>query len=174
MKKLSISEWKEFQIKLIAMPEISTPREILKEILGWFLNNSEIILDSPFSSYGLERYLGLEIDRYPVDISPMRGAEFEHFKKAIKRYSPREADSIARYLRDTLESLVVLEVDNQCARCEHWGRKAYKSVREERIVFECGQCGFASYADGSSATSDETTFASIADLKNAGLIYNNQ
>lgn len=170
MKALLPSAWTELQRTVSAMPESSDPREILSTLLTWLAKNSETVCDEPFLSYGLDRFLGLDIDSYPFDMSSMRGAEFEHFKKVIKRYSSEDAENIARYLRDTLESLIVLEVDRQCPRCESWGMGAYKDCRDERIIFECRQCGFASYSDGVRASHAETTFSSIEDLRKVGLI----
>lgn len=170
MMKILPSQWMDFQKMVAVMPNDSEPIEVLKSILRWLMDNSEIILSEPFLSYKLGRFLDLQLDCYPVDMSSIRGAEFDHFKKVIKKYNSQDAESIARYLRDTLESLVVLEVDKDCPKCEHWGVGAYKSCHDERIVFECRQCGYVFDADSANESTDEFTFASIEDLRRAGLL----
>jgi hypothetical protein len=170
MRTLMPSQWIEFQKTVAAMGDNSSPREILNTILNWLRRYSEIFSSEPFASYGFYRFLLLKEENCPVKKSSMHGVEFENFKKIIKKYRTKDTESIARYLRDTLEILVVMEVDRQCPRCGCWGMGVYKNSQDGRIAFECRQCGFASYLDGSRVSANELTFASNDDLRNTGLM----
>jgi hypothetical protein len=170
MKNLMSSQWVEFQNAIAAMADNSSSQEILNAILNWLSQYSEVLASEPFATYGFERFLILKDGNYPVEKSSMHGVEFEHFKKIIKKYGAKEVESIARYLRDTLEALVVMEVDRKCPKCENWGMGVYKNSQDGRIALECRQCGFASYLDGSRVGANELTFASNDDLRGAGLI----
>jgi hypothetical protein len=100
----------------------------------------------------------------------MHSGEFKHFKTIIKKYKAKDSESIARYLRDALENLVVIEVDRQCPRCKCWGLNAYKNRKDKKIAFECPQCGFARNMEGIAISTNEITFATNDDLRRAGLI----
>lgn len=170
MKKLMPSQWIEFQNTIAAMADDSSPREILNTILSWLRRYPEIFSGEPFVAYSFHRFLALKEENYPVETSTMHGKEFEHFKKIIKKYRAKDTESIGMYLRDTLETLVVMEVDEQCSRCGRSGLGVYKSDQDGRIAFECRQCGFAKYVDGSRVSANELTFASVDDLRSVGLI----
>ena len=79
-------------------------------------------------------------------------------------------ECIARYLRDTLEALAVMEVDKQCPRCKCWGLNVYKDKESKEIIFECAQCGYLRDMDGNGIKVKELVFASDEDLHSAGLV----
>ena len=170
MRKLMRSQWTEFQNTISVMDDKSSPREILSVILSWLRKSPETFSTGEFSVYGVNRFLELREENYPVESSPMRGVEFSHFKKIIEKYSHNDIENIARYLRDTLETLVVVAADRQCPRCERWGLGVYKNANDGRMAFECRQCGFAVYSDGSIVGANELTFASTENLDGIDLI----
>lgn len=169
MKKLTSSQWGDFQNAIASLPDRSLPQEILITILDWLRRNFEICSSEPFASYRLDRFLELNVKNCPTEAPPMEGTEFEHFKKIMKKYTAKDTENIAMYLRDTLESLVVLEVNKQCLKCERWGLGAYKNGRDGRIAFECRHCGIATYLDGTRVGPDELTFACNDDLREIDL-----
>lgn len=170
MKKLMRNQWDEFQRAIAAMYDNALPRDIANAILTWLRQYPETFLNGPFSDYSFDRFLSLQEEDYPVEVSRMRDAEFINFKKIIKKYSAEDAESIARFLRDTLETLVVLMVDKQCPRCEASEMGIYKNSEDGRIAFECRQCGFANYLDGAKVGTKKLTFALTENLHEAGFI----
>lgn len=170
MRKLMRSQWTEFQNAIAAMDDNSSPRAILSVILSWLRKYPETFSTGEFSVYGVNRFLELREENCPVETSPMHGDEFAHFRNIIKKYGQNDIESIARYLRDTLETLVVMEADRQCPRCERWGMGIYKNSNDGRMAFECRQCGFAVYSDGSRVGANELTFASTENLNGIDLI----
>ncbi|WP_073222821.1 hypothetical protein [Massilia sp. CF038] len=170
MSKLTRSQWAEFQNTMAEMDDDSSPREILNVILGWLRKNSEIFSDEPFSIFGINRFLELREENCPVESSPMHGVEFANFRKIIKKYGCDDIENIARYLRDTLETLVVMEADRQCPRCERWGMGIYTNSEDGRMAFECRQCGYGVYTDGSRVGANELTFASTEGLRGIDLL----
>jgi len=170
MKTLISRQWTEFQKTVAAMADNSSSREILNTILNWLRRYPEIFSGEPFVAYRFDRFLVLKDENCPVETSSMRGVEFEHFKKIINKYRCEDTENIARYLRDTLETLIVMEVERECPRCGGWGMGVHKNSQDGRMAFECRQCGFASYIDGSRVSANELSFASNDDLRNAGMM----
>lgn len=170
MKALLQTQWVEFQDSIAAMDDNSSARQILNVILSWLRQYPQVFLNHPYSDYAFDRFGSLVEADCPVERSPMHGAEFVAFKRIIANTRVRDAESIARYLRDTLETLVLLEVDRQCPRCQNCIMHVYKNRYDGRTAFQCRQCGFAHYLDGSRVGANELTFAFNEDLHRAELI----
>lgn len=170
MQRLTSTQWCEFKKTIGGMPNDAKPREILNAILSWLRQYSEIFSCDPFLFYQFNKFININDKNLPVEASPMHGIEFENFRKIIYRYKMKDIESIARYLRDVLERLIILEVDRQCPRCDYWGLGIFKDSKDGRVIFECKQCGFSMYEDGSRANDSEFSFAESDDLRNAGLI----
>lgn len=149
MKKLSKRKLDEFFMQLDELSVTSSPREILSVILGWMRSNREIYSHIPFSDDHLTDMLKLDADIYPVEYSPLYGAEFIHIRNCFKRYKHgyKDQNGLSRLLRYTLESLLFFEVDLSCLSCDRGGLLVLKNEQENKFFYECRQCGQLHHVD---------------------------
>ena len=49
-----------------------------------------------------------------------------NFKSIILKRQARDVEAIARFLRDTVEELATVEIDEQCPKCESEGMRFYR------------------------------------------------
>ena len=132
-KKLCI----ELQEKVSGISDDATSDNILSNILSCLKNHSSTVALEPFSSYSIDRFLELKEDDYPVEYSLIQGCEFIAFKRNLLRYNPSDTENIARILSETLESLVVLNLEVGCTNCNHFGLGVYYDETLESFFYEC-------------------------------------
>lgn len=140
MKKLSQKILNDLFEQLDSLSITAKPKEILTTLLEWLRLNAEILNEKPFIDDGLNESLNLNPDIYPVEHSPLHGAEFIHFKNTIKKYTYKDKEPISMFLRQALDSLFLLEVDVYCPNCESSGFFVWKSETYNELVYECKQC----------------------------------
>ncbi|WP_157160308.1 hypothetical protein [Cupriavidus sp. BIS7] len=162
--------WTEFQASVIALDDNPGRRELLALILEWIRKSPKIFDAEPFASYGLGNFAKLHEDEMPVEHSAFVMDDVKHFKETVSRYDARKSDSIARFIRDTLEDLITIEVDRQCPNCRSDFMLAFTGRQKMSLAFVCKICGHSHYSDGSPIVADTLDYASTEYLRQAGLI----
>lgn len=170
MRSLPVCVWREFQLAVMLLSEESSLRDVLGVILSWIRGNYECFTVEPFSSYGFDEFSRVDENLMPVDCSSFLPGDITHFKKVILEYQPKEVESIARFLRDTMEALITVEVDRQCPRCESDGMRVFIGRHNGLLAYQCNVCGHSHYIDGSRVEIGGLEFASEVSLRSAGLI----
>lgn len=170
MQSLPVHVWRELQLAVMQLSEESSLREILMVILSWVRGNYKYFTVEPFSSYGLDGFSHVNENLMPVDYSSFSPSDIAHFKKVILEYQAREVESIARFLRDAMEALLTLEVDQKCPRCESYGMRIFIGRHNGLLAYQCNICGHSHYIDGSRVEVGGLEFADEVKLRNAGLI----
>ena len=162
--------WAEFQASVTALGENPDRRAFLALILDWIRKNPKIFNTEPFTNYGICDFAKIHEDEMPVEYSAFVADDFRHFKETITRYDTRKTDSIARFIRDTLEELITIEVDRQCPNCHSNFMLAFTGRQKMMLAFVCKVCGHSHYSDGGAVGTDTLDYASADDLRQAGLI----
>lgn len=163
--------WTGFKASVIALGNNPSRREILALILDWTRKNSKLLDTEPFASYGLMNFINLNEGEMPVEHSAFTNDDFRHFKETISKYNPDKTDSIARFIRDTLEELIVIEVDKTCPNCHSDFMLVFLSKQKMELALVCKICGHSNYLDGSAiGEADKLDYASRDSLWRAGLI----
>lgn len=168
MNYISPKIWKEFQQALNDLKEDAKPSETLAMVLEWMRKYPNIFNKPPFSLYLLSRYLEIDVQEYPIEysIAAMNNNWLSHTKRISSRYQSKDVEHIARFLSKTLESLLIIEIEDvNCPVCAHGGVNIYANkITPSRLAFECGQCGNAWYMDGVKVSIGEIDFAKTANL----------
>ncbi|MDM9645787.1 hypothetical protein [Rhizobium sp. S163] len=170
MRKLPKSIWIDFQRSVSGLNDKSSPREVLETVLNWLRNNEEMLSDGPFAAYGFGRFIAMDEHKLPVQHSSMIPSDIPHFRDIILRYNEYDLEPIARFLSDTIEEIVVLQVARPCQNCGFNSMKVYTSSFTGLLAFECSVCGYAEYSNGVKIQSDRLDFADTLTLEAAGLL----
>ncbi len=170
MKALSPKVWHELQAAVASLNDESSVMDVLGIILSWLRRNHECFSVEPFSVYGLNELSRANEKLMPVDFSTFRVGDVKHFRKVILGYRAKDVDAIARFLRDTLEELITIEVDGQCPRCESMGRRIFIGKQNGLLAFQCNVCGRAHYSDGSKVEIGGLEFIDEVRLRELGLV----
>lgn len=162
--------WEEFQQTIASTNDDSQPEEIFSLIKDWLIRYDNLLLLDEIKAYSLRKHIELDIIRYPLKHSSLKGDEFKVFKRNIA--SPnRNLLGIARIIRDTLEQLVVVEADEYCPQCGKYGLGIYQESHSKTIVLECNQCGYAMYKNKQKYNvGEEITPATEESLRLSGYI----
>jgi hypothetical protein len=162
--------WREFQSAVDKLNEKSTPREVLGIMLAWLRSRHDFFTKQPFCNYGFAQIMKMKEESLPVEYSRL---DILHFKKIILSYdyaSAKNVESIAGFLRDSIEELVTLEVEKQCPNCESWDMVFYVGKYNGLLAYVCRVCGHSRYLDGSKVGTDELDFVYNNKLKEVGMI----
>lgn len=170
MTRFFSRQWAEFKQTILTMDNASPPSSILHEILTWLRNYPDMASNKSFKLFRIDQYITLDEKNYPICKSSLRDADFEALKRNVERHQANNVDGIAMLLRDALERLLVLDLDEPCPNCKQYGLGIYYDKQDKRIAYECNRCGFAKYLDGSKVPDNRLTFATNDDLRNAGLL----
>lgn len=170
MRTLPIKIWHEFQSAVETLSDETPLRQVLEVILFWMRSNRKHLPGEPFSVYGFENFSKLDERQIPVEYSSFKVSDFINFKNTILKRQARDVDSIARFLRDTIEALATVEVDEQCPRCESEGMRAFIGKHNGLLAYQCNVCGYSHYSDGSRVENGGLEFASERQLRELGLI----
>lgn len=170
MRTLPIKIWHEFQLAVATLNDETPLRQVLEVILFWMGNNRKYLAGEPFSVYGFDSFAKLDESELPVEYSSFKVADLINFKSVILKRQARDVDSIARFLRDTIEELATVEVDEQCPRCESEGMRAFIGKQNGLLAYQCKVCGYSHYSDGSRVENSGLEFASEWQLRELGLI----
>ncbi|QXH58831.1 hypothetical protein [Pseudomonas maumuensis] len=170
MRSLPVQVWRELQLAVMPLSEESSLKDVLVVILSWLRGNYKWFTVEPFSIYGFDEFLHVNEDIMPVDYSSFLPSDIGHFKKVVLKYQAKEAESIARFLRDTMEALITIEIDKQCPRCESDGMRVFIGRHNGLLACQCNVCGNSHYIDGSKVEVGGLEFASEVILRGAGLI----
>jgi Zn finger protein HypA/HybF involved in hydrogenase expression len=170
MRSLPIHVWREFQLAVMLLSEESSLRDVLGVILSWIRRNHRYLAVDPFSSYGFDEFAHVNESLMPVDFSSFSPADIVHFKKVIFEYQAKEVEFIARFLRDTMEALITVEVDKQCPKCESDGMRVFMGKHNGLLAYQCNVCGHSHYIDGSKVELGGLEFANELNLRSVGLI----
>ncbi|MDD1020245.1 hypothetical protein M5G24_14625 [Pseudomonas sp. TNT2022 ID1048] len=170
MRSLPMHVWRELQSAVMLLSEESSLRDVLVVILSWVRGNYKYFTVEPFSSYGFDEFSHVNENLMPVDYSSFSPSDIAHFKKVILEYQAKEAESIARFLRDTMEALITVEVDKKCPRCESDGMRVFIGRHNGLLAYQCNVCGHSHYIDGSKVEVGGLEFADEVKLRNIGVI----
>lgn len=170
MRSLSPKIWYELQSAVTNMSGKSSARDMLDVILLWLRRNYDYFSVEPFTSYGLYELSNVDEKLMPVEFSTFRLSDLAHFKSVILRYKAKDVEAIARFLRDTLEELVTIEIDEQCPSCDSHGMRIFIGKQNGLLAFQCNVCGHAYYSDGSKVEAGGLDFVSEVRLRELGLI----
>jgi hypothetical protein len=127
-------------------------------------------MDEPFSIYGFDRMMNVNEEVMPVEFSTLKSKEVLHFRGVILKYQAKNVESIAIFLRDSIENLITIEADRRCPLCDCWGMTPYVGKHNGFLAFQCKTCGHANYENGNKVGPGELEFATIKNLKEFGLI----
>ncbi|WP_086936648.1 MULTISPECIES: hypothetical protein [Pseudomonas] len=169
MGGLPTKVWGEFQSAVSALADEASSRQILELILHWIRSNYQYLDCEPFTTYGFDRVMKVNERAMPVERSCFTAVDLMNFKNTIMKRQPREGEAIARFLRDTIEELITVEVDEQCPRCKSDGGRIFIGRYNGLLACQCGVCGYSHYSDGTRVKSDELDFASEIQLRELGL-----
>ncbi|KTB65124.1 MULTISPECIES: hypothetical protein [Pseudomonas] len=170
MRSLPVYVWRELQLAVMLLSEESSLRDVLGVVLLWVRGNYKYFTVEPFSSYGIDEFSHVNESLMPVDYSSFLPSDITRFKKVILEYQAKDVESIARFLRDTIELLVTVEVDKQCPRCESGGMRVFIGRHNGLLAYQCNVCGHSRYIDGSKVEVGGLEFVSEVMLRNVGLI----
>ncbi|MGF6154098.1 hypothetical protein [Pseudomonas fluorescens] len=170
MRPLPSKLWLELQSAVSVLDEQSPSRMVLEIVLGWLRRNYDVFMKEPFSSYGFDQFINVDEKSLPVEYSPLKGRDILHFKKIILSRQARDVEAIARFLRDSIESLAALEVDKQCPKCECWGMVVYIGRLNKLLAYQCKVCGYSQYSDGTRVGVGELDFVGVDRLRESGMI----
>ncbi|KTC19280.1 hypothetical protein AO391_21645 [Pseudomonas marginalis ICMP 9505] len=170
MRTLPIKIWHEFQSVVESLSDETPPRQVLQVILFWMRSNHKHLAGEPFSVYGFDSFTKLDEREIPVEYSSFKVSDLINFKSVILKRQARDVESIARFLRDTIEELATVEVDEQCPRCESEGMRAFIGKHNGLLAYQCNVCGYSHYSDGSRVENGGLEFASERQLRELGLI----
>ncbi|MEZ7179847.1 hypothetical protein QVM52_31325, partial [Pseudomonas mosselii] len=73
-------------------------------ILLWVRGNYKYFTVEPFLSYGVDELSDVNESLMPVDYSSFLPSDITRFKKVILGHQAKDVESIARFLRDTIEA----------------------------------------------------------------------
>lgn len=169
MRPLPVHAWRKLQLTVVQLHEKSSSREIFDVLVLWLRENHEHLNAEPFSTYGINAFSLIDESSMPIEFSSFVLSDLIHVKKTILEYLPKDVESIARFLRDTMESLMTVELDKQCPNCQSDGMHVFIGKQSGRLVFQCGICGHSHYADGSKVQ-EALDFASKKKLRELKLI----
>ncbi|TBU88689.1 hypothetical protein DNJ95_18930 [Stutzerimonas kirkiae] len=170
MRSLPMHVWRKLQLAVMLLSEETSPRDILVVILSWIRDNYKYFSVEPFSSYGFDEFSHVNENLMPVDYSSFSSSDIAHFKKVILEYQAKDVEFIARFLRDTMEALITVEVDKQCPRCESDGMRVFIGKHNGLLAYQCNVCGHSHYIDGAKVEVGGLEFANEVVLRNIGLI----
>ncbi|WP_397380057.1 hypothetical protein [Pseudomonas sp.] len=152
------------------LSEESSLRDVLGVVLFWVRSNYKYFTVESFSNYGFDEFSHVNESMMPVDYSSFLPSDITRFKKVILEYQAKDVESIARFLRDTIEVLITVEVDEQCPRCESDGMRVFIGRHNGLLAYQCNVCGHSHYIDGSKVEVGGLEFVSEVVLRNIGLI----
>lgn len=170
MNSIPVRTWREFQLAVVQLNESSSLRDVLGVILFWIRNNTRIIESEPFSIYGFNSFVEVDEGSMPVEFSSLRRGDISHIKNSILGYESNDVESIARFLRDTLEALITIEVNEKCPRCENDWMRAFIGRNNGLLAYQCDVCGYSRYSDGAKVEVGGLMFANQEQLQGFGLI----
>jgi len=170
MRTLPIKIWHEFQSVVETLSDETPFRQVLEVILFWVRGNHKHLAGEPFSLYGFDSFTKLDEREIPVEYSSFKVSDLNNFKSIVLKYQARDVEPIARFLRDTIEELATVEVDEQCPRCESEGMRAFIGKHNGLLAYQCNVCGYSHYSDGARVEHGELEFASEKQLRELGLI----
>lgn len=170
MHTLPTKIWYEFQSVVGTLSEETPLRKVIEVILFWMRSNHKYLTGEPFSVYGFDNFTKLDEKQIPVEYSSFKVSDLINFKNVILKRQARDVESIARFLRDTIEGLATVEVDEQCPRCESEGMRAFIGKYNGLLAYQCNVCGYSHYSDGSRVENGGLEFASEKQLRDHGLI----
>lgn len=103
--------WRELQLAVMLLSEESSLRGGLGVILLWVRGNYKCFTVEPFLIYGVDEFSNVNESLMPVGYSSFLPSDITRFKKVILGHQAKDVESIARFLRDTIEALITVEVD---------------------------------------------------------------
>lgn len=168
MGGLPIKVWSEFQSAVSVLADEAPSRQVLELILCWIRSNYQHFACEPYTTYRFDKVVKIDEREMPVDRSCFKAADLVNFKKIILNRQPREGEAIARFLRDTIEELITVEVDEQCPSCKSDGVRIFIGRYNGLPAYQCSVCGYSHYSDGSRVKGDELDFASEMQLRELG------
>ncbi|NNA70103.1 hypothetical protein [Pseudomonas gessardii] len=170
MRSLPVYVWRELQLAMTLLDENSSLRATLRVVLSWIRENYKYFTVEPFSTYGIDEFSHIDESLMPVEFSSFLPSDIAHLKKVIFGYQANEAEPIARFLRDTMESLITVEADRQCPRCQSDGMRIFIGRYNGLLAYQCNVCGYSTYSDGSKVGSGELEFVSEKRLRKLNII----
>jgi hypothetical protein len=145
-------------------------RQVLEVILFWIRSNYKHLAGEPFSVYGFDSFSKVDEREIPVEYSSFKVSDLINFKSVILKRQARDVEAIARFLRDTVEELATVEIDEQCPKCKSEGMRVFIGKHNGLLACQCNVCGYSHYSDGSRVESGGLEFASEMQLREFGLI----
>lgn len=170
MRTLPIKIWHEFQSVVATLSDEAPLRQVLEVILFWIRSNYKHLAGEPFSVYGFDSFAKVDEREIPVEYSSFKVSDLINFKSVILKRQARDVEAIARLLRDTVEELATVEIDEQCPKCESEGMRVFIGKHNGLLAYQCNVCGYSNYSDGSRVESGGLEFASERQLRELGLI----
>lgn len=170
MSPLPVHVWREFQSAVRLLSDDSSARDILNLILLWVRGNRKYFLLEPFCVYGFEDFLGIDEKEMPVDFSSFVLTDICSFKKFTFKYQAKDVDAIAQFLRDVVESLITVETDRQCPRCDSDGMHIFIGKQNGLLAFQCNICGYSHYSDGTRVGVGELDFITEKKLREFNMV----
>jgi hypothetical protein len=152
------------------LDENSSLKEVLGMVLSWLRGNYKYFTVEPFSTYGIDEFSHVDENLMPVEFSSFLPSDIAQFKKVIFGYQANEAESIARFLRDTMEALITVETDKQCSRCQSDGMRIFIGRYNGLLAYQCNVCGHSYYSDGSKVGGGELEFVTEKRLRELNMI----
>lgn len=170
MRTLPIKIWAEFQLAVATLSDEASSRQVLEVILFWIRSNYRHLAGKPFSVYGFDSLAKIDEKEIPVEYSSFKVSDLINFKSIILKRQARDVEAIARFLRDTVEELATVEIDEQCPKCESEGMRVFIGKDNQLLACQCNVCGCSHYSDGSKVESGGVEFPSEMQLRGFGLI----
>lgn len=170
MRALPTKIWQQFQLAVAGLSDEAPLRKVLEVVLLWVRVNCKYLTDEPFSMYGFDEIAKIDEEAMPVECSSFKAGDLRNFKSVVQRRQGRDVEAIARFVRDTVEELVTIEVDQQCPKCGAEVMRVFVGRKNGLLAYQCSVCGYAYYSDGSRVEGGGLEFAHERQLRELGLI----
>ena len=170
MPSLPVYVWRELQLAMTLLDENSSLREVFVVVLSWIRGDYKCFTVEPFSTYRFDEFSHIDENLMPVEFSSFLLSDIAHLKKVIFGCQANETEAIARFLRDTLEQLITVEVDRKCPRCLSDGMRIFMGRYNGLLAFQCNVCGHSTYSDSYKVGSGELEFVNEKKLRELNMI----
>lgn len=157
--------WCELQDDLLSLSANSSATQVVEIVVSWMAKNANLLNSKPFVLYNFHQYFLMNVNDYPIELAVKKnGINIDSFRKSVCNYDSIKLESIAMFLRDSLEEFFIVESDKDCPRCEQPCMGIWLNSVNKRVVYECKICGFSMFPNGEYNT-DTIIIPTKKDLK---------
>ena len=117
----------------------------INAVIGWLTANMNRLNKNLLLKYGIDKYVTIKADDFPVDHSEMN--PIEEFRQ-IKNFPPSKEENFIMRLRDIIWQSITYRSGIICPQCEGDELKALFDPNASSIVLACDICAWAQLPNG--------------------------